>query len=88
MTPTNLGNAQSSTGGQRDKQPIQSSTAAKPVTGRRSPYSDYRLKALPTKLNEQASRPTTSGQEDVALNFDNADVKEVIAAISELTGIK
>ena len=88
MTPTNLGNAQSSTGRQRDKQPIQSSTAAKPVTGRRSPYSDYRLKALPTKLNEQASRPTTSGQEDVALNFDNADVKEVIAAISELTGIK
>ena len=30
----------------------------------------------------------TVAQDNVALNFDNADVKEVIAAISELTGIR
>jgi len=54
-------------------------------------YSDYRSKVLPTKWAQPASDASRLGADEedaVELSFDKADLNEVIAAISKLTGIK
>jgi general secretion pathway protein D len=86
--------AQPSAGVSRD---VQSATVnplpspAKSGAARKHTYTDYRSKVLPTARKKQASDPSTLGEDGedfVGLKFDNADVKEVIAAIAEMTGIK
>ena len=52
---------------------------------------DYRKKVLTPKWIEKKPGDSTSGEDGeklVELNFDNADVNEVIATIAQLTGIK
>jgi general secretion pathway protein D len=69
--------------------PSQSQT--EPGSKKRYAHTDYRSKVLSPKWIEKESEEPTSGEDGeelVELNFDNADVNEVIATIAQLTGIK
>jgi general secretion pathway protein D len=68
-----------------------SQSPAKSDTARTYTYTDYRRKVLPTKSIRLASDPSTWGADEdayVELSFDNADLHEVVAAITKLIGIK
>ncbi|MBW2408581.1 MAG: hypothetical protein JRF72_02205 [Deltaproteobacteria bacterium] len=59
-------------------------------TGKKK-YIDYRSQAYTEKLRKSASVESALmgvGSDSVELNFDNADIYEVIATIAELAGIK
>ena len=93
-TPNDVPTAQPSAGDSRDLQSASATpphASAKPGAAPGPAYSDYRTKVLPTKWDKQASGESALGEDGkdyVELNFDNADVNEVIAAIAGLTGIK
>jgi general secretion pathway protein D len=58
---------------------------------KRSRHTDYRTQVRPTKWKKQAAGKSTErkeGEDNVILNFDNADLNEVIATIAEQIGIK
>ena len=70
-------------------QPSQS--PAKTRAARRYTYTDYRKKVLAPKKSKPASDESIlEGDEEdyVALNFDNANINEVIATIAKLIGLK
>jgi general secretion pathway protein D len=81
-------------GDSRDPQPAAadpSPSPADPGAKKRYAHTDYRSKVLAPKWTKKESEESTSGEggkELVELNFDNADVNEVIATIAQLTGIK
>jgi hypothetical protein len=68
-----------------------SKSPAKPRAASRFTYTDYRTKTLPTRKSKPAPEKSTLAQDEenyVALNFDNADINEVIATIARLIGLK
>jgi general secretion pathway protein D len=80
-----------------DSRDVQSASAdpshspADPGAEKRYAHTDYRSKVLAPKWVKKESEESTSGEDGeelVELNFDNADVNEVIATIAQLTGIK
>jgi general secretion pathway protein D len=81
-------------GDPRNLQPPPADPSQSPATLReekRSLPADYRKKVRAPKWVKQKPDDPTSGEDGekpVELNFDNADVKEVIATIAQLTGIK
>jgi general secretion pathway protein D len=81
-------------GDARDLQPASadpSQSQTDPGSKKRYAHTDYRSKVLAPKWIQKESVESTSGEDGeelVELNFDNADVNEVIATIAQLTGIK
>jgi general secretion pathway protein D len=93
-TPNNPAITQPSAGQSQNLQTAPANPShnpANPDTAPRKKYSDYRSQALATKLRKPSPDQSALGETSndfVELNFDNADIHEVIATIAELTGIK
>jgi general secretion pathway protein D len=64
---------------------IPAASASSSGTERKQIFGDYRTKVFRSKLKTSAAE---SGEDYVELNFDNADLNEVIASIAKLAGIK